>query len=157
MRTTPDLLLEVGCEELPAAACREAESQLPQLAAKALADAGLEAAEIHVHVAPRRLVVRALGVPAERPAVRREQRGPKVDAPEQARAGFARKHGVAPGELDERDGFLWATTEEPATPAAELLREIVPGSGRPDPVLEDDALGRRALLPAGALAGLQAR
>ena len=126
MRTTPDLLLEVGCEELPAAACREAESQLPQLAAKALADAGLEAAEIHVHVAPRRLVVCALGVPAERPAVRREQRGPKVDAPEQARAGFARKHGVAPGELEERDGFLWVTTEEPATPAAELLREIVP-------------------------------
>ena len=126
MRTTPDLLLEVGCEELPAIACREAESQLAQLAAKALADAGLEAAEIHVHVAPRRLVVRALGVPAERPAVRREQRGPKVDAPEQARAGFARKHGVAPGALDERDGFLWATMEEPATPAAELLREVVP-------------------------------
>jgi glycyl-tRNA synthetase beta chain len=76
VRTTPDLLLEVGCEELPAVACREAESQLPQLAAKALADVGLESAEIHAHVAPRRLVVRALGVPAERPAVRREQRGP---------------------------------------------------------------------------------
>src|SRR6478672_4619435 len=121
----PDLLLEVGCEELPAVACREAESQLPQLAAKALADAGLEPAEIHVHVAPRRLVVRALGVPAERPAVRREQRGPRADAPEQARAGFARKHGRSAEELEEREGFVWATMEEPATPAGQLVGEAV--------------------------------
>jgi glycyl-tRNA synthetase beta chain len=119
----PDLLVEVGCEELPAAACRQALGQLPGLLEAELARAGLASAERRIHVAPRRLAVIALGLPGERPAERSEVRGPRADAPDQALAGFARKHGLDPSRLEHRDGFVWAVSEGTPTP----LRELVPG------------------------------
>jgi glycyl-tRNA synthetase beta chain len=121
----PDVLLEIGCEELPAAACREAGEQLPGLAGAALERAGLEAAELRTYVAPRRLAVAALGLPAERPARRSEVRGPRADTPAQAREGFARRHGLASDALEERDGFLWAVSEGRPTPLDELVGELL--------------------------------
>ena len=50
----PDLLLEVGCEELPSSACREIVEQAPGLVRAALDAAGLEGAGVRVSVAPRR-------------------------------------------------------------------------------------------------------
>ena len=50
------LLVEIGCEELPASACREAERQLPELARRIL---GVEPTRIFV--TPRRLAVLAAG------------------------------------------------------------------------------------------------
>ncbi len=117
----PDLLVEIGCEELPAAHCRIAEDALPGLFAAELARAGLTADSVGIHVAPRRLAIVAAGVPERREAERREVRGPRADAPEQARAGFARKHGADAASLEERGGFVWAITEEPSAPAVELL------------------------------------
>ena len=72
----PDLLVEIGCEELPAAACRQAQAQLPGLLEAGLARAGIQAAERRVHVAPRRLAALAFGLPGERPAERSVVRGP---------------------------------------------------------------------------------
>jgi glycyl-tRNA synthetase beta chain len=123
----PDLLVELGCEELPAAACRQAESQLPGLLDAGLAKAGLTAAERRIHVAPRRLAAIALGLPAERPAERSEVRGPRADAPEQALHGFARKHGLDPAALEPRDGFVWAISEGAPTQVADLVPDIVRG------------------------------
>jgi glycyl-tRNA synthetase beta chain len=121
----PDLLVEVGCEELPAGHCRAALAQLPGLLTDALAAAGLPASgPVEVDVTPRRLAMRA-GVPAERPGRRREVRGPRADAPEAARAGFARKHGVDPSGLEERDAALWAVVDEASAPAATLLPDAV--------------------------------
>ena len=120
----PDLLIEIGCEELPASACREAESQLPALFSGALDAAGLPAGKTRVLVSPRRLGLLAFGLPAERAAEPREVRGPRADAPEAARAGFARKHGVDSSRLVERDGVLWVIGEGAATPAAELVSDI---------------------------------
>jgi glycyl-tRNA synthetase beta chain len=123
----PDLLVEIGCEELPAAACRQAEAQLPGLLEEALGKAGIASGERRVHVAPRRLAAVALALPAERPAERSEVRGPRADAPEQALSGFARKHGLDPAALEHRDGFVWAVSEGAPTPVADL----VPGLVRP--------------------------
>jgi len=123
----PDLLVEIGCEELPAAACRQAETQLPGLLEAELGRAGLDAAERRVHVAPRRLAAIATSLPAERPAERSETRGPRADAPQQALAGFARKHGLDPAQLERRDGFVWAVSEGEATPVSDLVPEIVRG------------------------------
>jgi glycyl-tRNA synthetase beta chain len=123
----PDLLVEIGCEELPAAACRQAEAQLPRLLEAELASAGIAAAEHRVHVAPRRLAALAFGLPDERPAERREARGPREDAPEQALAGFGRKHGLEPVQLDRRDGFVWAVSEGAPTPVAALAGGVVRG------------------------------
>jgi glycyl-tRNA synthetase beta chain len=121
----PDLLVEIGCEELPAAACRQAEAQLPGLLEEALARARIASGERRVHVAPRRLAAIARGLPAERAAERSEVRGPRADAPEQALAGFARKHGVSPGGLEHREGFVWAVSEGSPTPVTVLVGDLV--------------------------------
>jgi tetrameric-type glycyl-tRNA synthetase beta subunit len=117
-RTVPSLLLEIGCEELPAAACREALAQLPGLVEQEL---GL--APAHVFAGPRRLAVIAEDIPAEPPE--KWVKGPPVGAPEQARAGFARRHGLPVDELEERDGFLG--TPVPGKPLADRVSAIVDG------------------------------
>ena len=121
----PDLLIEIGCEELPSAACREVESQLPELLARSLATAGLEGSSQRFHVGPRRIAAIA-EIPAERPASASEVRGPRADAPDQAREGFARKHGLSVAELEQRDdGFLWAVSSGTSTPARDLVPDVV--------------------------------
>src|SRR5690242_9321503 len=120
-----DLLVEVGCEELPAAHCRIAEDALPGLLAAELERAGIPAENVRAYVAPRRLAVIARGVRDRREAKREEVRGPRADAPDQARQGFARKHGLDVGALEVREGFVWAVSEAAAVPAAELVGEAV--------------------------------
>ncbi|HEY7016863.1 MAG TPA: glycine--tRNA ligase subunit beta [Gaiellaceae bacterium] len=107
------LLLEIGCEELPAGACREAAEQLP-----ALADRELGRAPDKVFVGPRRLALLFEEVP-ERTADE-WVKGPPVDLKERAAAGFAKKQGVAVEDLVERDGFLGV--ERPGRP----LKDVVP-------------------------------
>ena len=51
----PDLLVEIGCEELPAAACRQAEAQLPGL--------------LEAELAPGRARCRPSGASTSRPGV----------------------------------------------------------------------------------------
>jgi len=60
----PDLLVEVGCEELPSSACREIVEQAPALFASSLTALGLDAPDrLEVAVAPRRFALVAQGVP----------------------------------------------------------------------------------------------
>jgi len=110
------LLIEIGCEELPASACREAQAQLPQLARRAL---GVDPSR--VLVTPRRLVLVIEDVP-ERTADR-WMKGPPAKMREQAAAGFAKRHGVAVEELQERDGFLGV--ELAGKPLTEVLPDHV--------------------------------
>jgi len=108
------LLIEIGCEELPAGACREALEQLPELCRRAL---GVEPSR--VLVTPRRLALLVEDVPERTPDA--WVKGPPVKVAEQAAPGFAKRHGVAVEELDTRDGFLGV--EVPGRP----LAEVVPG------------------------------
>jgi glycyl-tRNA synthetase beta chain len=101
-RPLPSLLFEIGCEELPARACREALAQLPELA-----ESELGRAPSAVWVGPRRLVVRVDDLPE-----RTEDewvKGPPVELRERAAAGFAKRYGVDAEALEERDGFLGVT------------------------------------------------
>jgi glycyl-tRNA synthetase beta chain len=110
------LLVEIGCEELPAGACREALAQLPGIAEQALG-----VAPTQVLVTPRRLVVLVDDMPARTPD--HWVKGPPVNMAENAAAGFAKRHGVAAEELQERDGFLGV--EVPGKPLEEVLPEQV--------------------------------
>jgi glycyl-tRNA synthetase beta chain len=112
----PSLLFEIGCEELPAGACREAEEQLP-----ALAQRELGAAPDRVFVGPRRLALLFDDVSERTPD--EWVKGPPVELRERAAAGFAKKHGVAVEELVERDSFLGV--ERPGRPLREVLPEAV--------------------------------
>jgi tetrameric-type glycyl-tRNA synthetase beta subunit len=108
------LLLEIGCEELPAGACREAEEQLPPLAWREL-----EAVPERVFVGPRRLALLFEDIP-ERTADE-WVKGPPVELKEKAAPGFAKKHGVAVDELVERAGFLGV--ERPGRELRDVLPE----------------------------------
>jgi glycyl-tRNA synthetase beta chain len=109
----PSLLLEIGAEELPAGACREAEAQLPQLAR---AHIGAEPSELFI--GPRRLAFMIDNLP-ERTADE-WVKGPPENLRDKAAAGFARKHGVSVDELELRDGFLGVTV-----PGRDL-RQVLP-------------------------------
>jgi glycyl-tRNA synthetase beta chain len=100
----PTLLFEIGCEELPASACREAEAQLTAV--------GLG----RVFVGPRRLAV--LGEVPER-SPDEWIKGPPEHLRDKAAASFARKHGLEADDLDVRDGFLGVAI--PGGPIAEAL------------------------------------
>jgi glycyl-tRNA synthetase beta chain len=110
----PTLLFEIGCEELPASACREAEAQLPELCRREL---GTEPSSLFV--GPRRLAVLVNDLPERSPD--EWIQGPPEHLREKAAAGFARKQGVSVGELEARDGFLGVVV--PGRAVAEALPE----------------------------------
>jgi glycyl-tRNA synthetase beta chain len=109
----PRLLFEIGCEELPAAACMEAGLQLPELAREQLGAQTLE-----LYIGPRRLAF-----PIDVPERTADEwiKGPPENLREKAAAGFAKKHGVTVDDLTLRDGFLGL--EVPGRPIAEVLPE----------------------------------
>jgi len=107
------LLLEIGCEELPAGACYEAEQQLP-----ALAEREFGAAPDALFIGPRRLAMRFDDLPERTPD--EWLKGPPLELREKAAAGVAKKHGVAADDLVEREGFLGV--ERPGR----ALREVIP-------------------------------
>lgn len=113
------LLLEIGCEELPASACREAEAQLPGLCRRHL---GVEPTQ--VLVGPRRLALVVADLPERAPD--EEQRGPaeriafdEAGRPTQAAEGFARGLGLTAAQLERREGHVWARL--PGAPLADTL------------------------------------
>ncbi len=131
----PDLLLEVGCEELPSSACREIVEQAPGLYAAALEALGLEGGAVSVSVAPRRFAIHGAGLPAELAASSRTVRGPAASAafgpdgaPTKAAEGFARGQGLAVADLVVRDDggrdFVFAEIAQPGRPLDELVPEI---------------------------------
>jgi glycyl-tRNA synthetase beta chain len=110
----PSLLFEIGCEELPAASVYEAEAQLPGLAQRHL---GVKPER--VYVGPRRLAIFVTGL--EEKAEDQWVKGPPVALREQAAAGFAKRHGVAVEDLEERDGFLGVVSR------GQALSQVLPG------------------------------
>ena len=117
------LLFEIGCEELPASACDEAERQLPAVIRRHVGEEG----RMRVLVGPRRLAVLVEGVP-EREADRVERRRGPSEAvafgeagPTKAAEGFARANGMSVEQLERADGFVWAVTRNEGRPLTEVL------------------------------------
>src|SRR5918998_6444187 len=120
----PELLLELFSEEIPARMQARAAEDLVRLLSARVAP--LLEGEPRAFHGPRRLSLAA----TLRPAVvteGREERGPRVGAPEQALAGFLRKHGAAREALSEQNGF-WVLNRpgERVEEAAMLSRELPP-------------------------------
>ena len=95
-----NLLLEIGCEEIPdwmlAGALEHLSAALGELT-KNLRPAD---AAIRTDATPRRLVVRAEGLIARQPDSEERVWGPAKSAPAPAVAGFAKKQGVDPAQLE---------------------------------------------------------
>jgi glycyl-tRNA synthetase beta chain len=118
-----DLLLEVFSEEIPARMQRQAADNLARLLGDALAP--LAPTNARTLYGPRRIAW--LGqVAAEVPAAAVSERGPKLAAPEQALAGFLRKHGATKEDLREDGGYWLLEKTVAARPAAALIAEALP-------------------------------
>ena len=131
---TAPLLIELGCEELPANACRVAEREAGLTIERLLTERRLTPTSVEVFVTPRRIAVIAEGVPSEAPAETSVQTGPPEKAARnddgswsKAAEGFARKHGLTPDQLEVRDGLLTATVSVAAEPLATHAQELVDG------------------------------
>lgn len=131
---TAPLLIELGCEELPANACRVAEREAGLTIERLLTERRLTPTSVEVFVTPRRIAVIAEGVPSEAPAETTVQTGPPEKAARnddgswsKAAEGFARKHGLTPEQLEVRDGLLTATVSVVAEPLATHAQALVDG------------------------------
>ena len=128
-----DFLLELRSEEIPARMQDRAREDLARLFAAELARAGLIAAETVTYATPRRLALIARGLPDATEATSQEVKGPKISAPPQALDGFLRKTGLTRDQLIERDGVLFAVTQQPGRATAAVLAEAIPAIVRAFP------------------------
>ena len=119
----PDLLLELFSEEIPARMQARAADELARLMGEALAP--LTPQGVQTFYGPRRIALAAT-LAAEIPATSTIERGPRSNAPEQALAGFLRKHGATQDGLVQEDGYWVLHKAAPSQPAASLIASTMP-------------------------------
>lgn len=119
----PELFLELFSEEIPARMQARAADDLGRLCSEALAP--LSPGDLRTFHGPRRIALVAQVAPAVA-ASSSTERGPRTSAPEQALAGFLRKHAANREQLrQEGDHWVLEKTAE-ATPAAALIASALP-------------------------------
>ncbi|HHY38213.1 MAG TPA: glycine--tRNA ligase subunit beta [Clostridia bacterium] len=132
------LLLEIGCEEIPASVIRDALSGLESRLKKALQDARIPHGDIRVTATPRRLVALVQDVAPRQDDLSVEVRGParrvaydEEGRPTKALFGFMRSHGATEEDLFIRETatgeyvFLRKITE--GKPTRGILSTVLPG------------------------------
>ena len=126
----PDLLLEVLSEEIPARMQAGGAQELEKQVCSRLEDARLTFGKPERFATPRRLALLVRDLPAEQPDITIERKGPRVDAPEKAIAGFLRSTGLTLKDCEQREtpkGPVWfAVKHEKGRPTGELLTELLP-------------------------------
>ncbi len=131
------LLIEIGCEELPARQIARQVDLLAEGLGKRLSESGLieHAENIERFATPRRLAVRIPAVSARQPDRVLERKGPSLDVafdsdgkPTRAAEGFARSVGKSVDELETLDSeqgrWLFARVEQPGKTLGELLPDM---------------------------------
>jgi glycyl-tRNA synthetase beta chain len=119
----PELFLELFSEEIPARMQAKAAEDFSRLIGEALAPLAPNA--IQTFYGPRRLALRAT-VAAEVAEGRSVERGPRKGAPEQALAGFLRKHAASREQLREEGDFLVLEKVSAGIDAATLIAREMP-------------------------------
>ncbi|MCW5980564.1 MAG: glycine--tRNA ligase subunit beta [Bryobacteraceae bacterium] len=123
-------LLEIGTEEIPDWMIRPALDNLRELFLKLLEENKLAGEVTSVDGTPRRLILRAAGLPASQKTVVELVTGPPVAAGENASAGFARKHGVEPKDLHTvstpKGEYFAYNRQVPGRETADILSEALP-------------------------------
>jgi len=133
----PNLLLEIGAEELPASYIEPALDALCEAIRALLSDAGLGEIEMQRAATPRRLTAFAQGLAERQEDVETEVTGPpkriafgEDDQPTKAGAGFAKSQGVELADVYFKEtpkGEYCAVKKQiEGRPAADLLAEALP-------------------------------
>jgi glycyl-tRNA synthetase beta chain len=133
----PELLFELGCEELPASAVRRAYEQLRQEIVVRLGEAMVGHGGSDALGTPRRLIVRVEDVAERQPDLTKEMRGPALKAafgpdgaPTPALLGFCRGQGVDPEHVRRDGDYVWVDKHVPGRPSGEVLAEVLPAAVR---------------------------
>ena len=132
---TTDLLVEIGCEELPPKSLAALGRAFHEALAKTLLnDADLRSSTTHSEAfwSPRRLAVLITGIRAVQGERTVERLGPAMSAaydkdgkPTKAAEGFARSCGVALEQLGQQDSKLHFRTTLPGQPLTALAADAV--------------------------------
>ncbi|HSR05771.1 MAG TPA: glycine--tRNA ligase subunit beta [Bryobacteraceae bacterium] len=110
-------LLEIGTEEIP-------HWMIPG-ALKQLAAMNLFGAAVQVDATPRRLVVRASGVPERTPDEEQIIKGPPISAGDKAAGGFAKKQGVELSAMTKVGDYYELRKRVPGRAVRDLLGETL--------------------------------
>ena len=134
----PELLIEIGTEEIPATYLEPATRSLGEGLARALLEARIAASGPSLLFTPRRLVVHFEAVAATGESRTERRTGPAAriafDAegkPSKAALGFARSAGVDPAKLEivetEKGPYVTAVVTDEGEPTAAVLARALPG------------------------------
>lgn len=152
----PDLLLELFSEEIPARMQAKAADDLRRMVTDRLVAEGLVYEGAKAFATPRRLALTVHGIPVRQPDLKEERRGPRVDAPQAAIAGFLKASGlfsIAQAQIqhDPKKGdFYVALIEKPGRAAIDVLADMLPAVIRSFPWPRSMRWGARSAKP-GAL------
>ncbi len=131
-----DLLLEIGCEELPSSFVAAALAALPGLVTKRLAALRLAHGDVRPYGSPRRIALVVEGIAERQPDLEEEMTGPPAGAaydkegkPTKGAEAFAKKLGVAVDELrvveTPKGKYVAGTRRETGRAAGELLPKLL--------------------------------
>ncbi|MDW8051184.1 MAG: glycine--tRNA ligase subunit beta [Armatimonadota bacterium] len=131
------LLLEIGCEEIPAAFMRDALQQLNEKLEALLNEQRLEHGAIRTLGTPRRLIALVEAVATHQTPQERMVRGPAKRAcfdaqgnPTPALLGFARAHGIDPTAVEfmetPQGEYAFVRQYDPGLPAVQALAASLP-------------------------------
>ncbi len=128
-----DLLLEIGTEEVPAHVMPGVLAQLKERAENAFEEKRIAFASVRTLGTPRRMALLVKDLEEKQADITSENRGPSIkiafDAdgkPTKAAQGFARGQHVAPEDLVQKDGYVYAVVHEAGKETAELLKTLLP-------------------------------
>jgi glycyl-tRNA synthetase beta chain len=130
MNPTAPLLIEIGCEDLPARYVMPLADALSAGVTGGLAKRGIALGAARTLATPRRIAVLVDGVAVQQPDQAIELVGPATSAalkdgqPTPAALGFAKKCGVDFSQIGEKNGKLHFARHEKGKPTADLLAEI---------------------------------
>lgn len=136
MSRADDFLVEIGTEELPPKALRSLMQAFGEGLTAAVDEAGFGHGDIRTHASPRRLTVAIDDLQRQQPDRHIEQKGPPTKIafdgdgePTPAAIAFAKKCGVAVGDLDrastDKGEWLAFSAVEPGKNAAELMPAMI--------------------------------
>lgn len=133
----PEMLLEIGCEELPASFVRKAHEQLREEVVERLRSLGYTPGEQRSMGTPRRLIVSIADLAPRQDDRTVEARGPSAKAafeedgsPSRALVGFCKGQGVDPSEARLEGDYVYVTKLIPGRPTADVLAEVIPDAVR---------------------------
>ena len=119
-----EFFLELFSEEIPARMQAKGADDLARLFSEAVA--ALKPRNVASFYGTRRIAI-SVELDASVPESRISERGPRASAPEQALAGFLRKHGATKEQLTQEGDFWVLDRVVPGASAAELIARAMPG------------------------------